>query len=574
MLWPLRIAVSKLRPLNAANTARTSIVVAVLAAFLYGDFALFRRLFSATAQIESATPFFALGLLRNLLAMVFLVATVVLFSSALTAAIGAFFSDLDLDLYHAAPQSKLRLAIARWGKSLVQSGAIVFAFLIPLFVAFAGQYHIGAGFYIETCANLLLLLTIPVSLASALIIVLVRWFPVRHVHQIVATIAMIVLTLAVVAFRMSRPERFFAKISTDDVVRVLRTVELPSMQAYPSTSLADLMVDRGSHPDRVILSRRDSGGVERNEGPALIAGFLAPRIAVPALVFFVLFLAIARAFYFAAFVRARETMAPVALGSEFATRLIDRALAPFDVQTRSLVAKEVRTLARDVAQWSQVFLMAALLFIYLYNIRMLPLGGDARATILAYFNVGMAGFVVTAICLRFAYPSVSAEGKSFWMVQSAPVSYRQFLRVKVVVYAAPLTILSLLLTAFANAILHASAAVWVFTLVGSSLLAITLVSLGVGLGAFAPDFSAENPLQVGLSLGGFAYMAVALSYVAVIMLLMARPIIAYFFWRVFGVGSDRSWISIAVPIVIAITLSLGLMVFPLLIAERRLARRL
>ncbi len=552
-MWSLRITLSKLRPFNATNTARALIVAAVLAAFLYGDFALFRRLFAATATIESATPFFALGLLRNLLAMVFLVATVVLFSSALTAAIGAFFSDLDLDIYHAAPRSKLRLAMARWGKTLIQSGAIVFAFLIPLFVAFARQYSIGPWFYVEACANLLLLLTIPVSLASALIIVLVRWFPVRHVHQIVATIAMIVLTLAVVAFRMSRPERFFANIRTDDVVKVLRTVELPSMESYPSSSIASLMVARAS----------------RSPLPAI-----APRIAVPAIALFLLFVAVARGFYFAAFVRARETMAPVALGSDLATRLIDRALAPFDLQTRALVAKEVRTLARDVAQWSQVFLMAALLFIYLYNIRMLPLGGDARATILAYFNVGMAGFVVTAICLRFAYPSVSAEGKSFWMVQSAPVSYRQFLRVKVVVYAAPLTLLSVLLTAFANAILHAGPAVWIFTLVGSSLLAVTLVSLGVGLGAFSPDFSAENPLQVGLSLGGFAYMAVALSYVAVIMLLMARPIIAYFFWRVFGIGHNHGWISIAVPIVIAVTLSLILMVFPLLIAERRLARRI
>lgn len=554
-MWSLRIALSKLRPFNATNIARICVVAVVLASFLYGDLALFRRLFKATAGIEAATPFFALGLLRNLLGMVFLVATVVLFSSALTAAIGAFFSDLDLDLYHAAPRSRLRLAISRWGKTLVQSGTIVFAFLIPLFVAFARQYHIGPSFYAETCINLLLLLTIPVSLAAALILSLVRWFPVRHVHQIVATIAMIVLTLAVVAFRMSRPERFFANISTDDLVRVLRTVELPSMEAYPSTAIADLMVQRATEPSRA-------------------ATLFAPKIAIPAVVAFALFVVVARAFYFAAFVRARETMAPVALGSEFATRIIDRALAPFDLQTRSLVAKEVRTLARDVAQWSQLFLMAALLFIYLYNIRMLPLGGDARATILAYFNVGMAGFVVTAICLRFAYPSVSAEGKSFWMVQSAPVSYRQFLRVKVVVYAAPLTILSILLTAFANAILKASPVVWAFTLIGSSLLAITLVSLGVALGGFAPDFAAENPLQVGLSLGGFAYMAVALGYVGVIMLLMARPIIAYFFWRIFGIGHDHDWISITVPIVIAITLSIVLMVFPLMIAERRLARRI
>src|ERR1043166_2174746 len=124
-------------------------------------------------------------------------------------------------------------------------------------------------------------------------------------------------------------------------------------------------------------------------------------------------------------------------------------LARFDLQTQALVAKEVRTLTRDVAQWSQLFLFVALLFLYLYNIRMLPLGGDARATIVAYANLGMAGFVVAAICLRFAYPSVSSEGKAFWMLQSAPVSYRRLLLVKVFVYGAPLTILSRLLTTFA-----------------------------------------------------------------------------------------------------------------------------
>src|SRR5207244_12168657 len=157
----------------------------------------------------------------------------------------------------------------------------------------------------------------------------------------------------------------------------------------------------------------------------------------------------------AAYVRARESTAPAALGARPLTRMIDRLLAPLSAPTRAMAAKEVRTLTRDVAQWSQLFLMAALLFLYLYNIRMLPLGGDARATIVAYANLGMAGFVVAAICLRFAYPSVSSEGRAFWMLQSAPVSYRRFLLVKVFVYGAPLTILSLLLTAFADILLHA-----------------------------------------------------------------------------------------------------------------------
>ncbi|MEO8035007.1 MAG: hypothetical protein ABI837_11300 [Acidobacteriota bacterium] len=550
-MWSLRIALSKLRPVNASAVARVSIVALVFAAFLYGDFALFRRLFRAVAKVEVATPFFALGLLRNLLAMVFLVAFVILFSSAMTSAIGSFFSDLDLDLYHTAPVSKTRIVLARWCKTLLQSATIVFVFLIPLFVAFAQQYQTPPLFYPVTLLGLALLLSIPVSVASLAIILLVRWFPVIRVHQIVATLAILVLTVAVVAFRMSRPERFFSEISTDDARRVLQTIELPSMERYPGTALADAMVKSGS-----------------GEGIAL-----PPLIVVLALSAFVVFVLVARSSYFIAFVRARESLAPVALGSASATRVLDRLLSPLKPSRRAMVSKEVRILARDVAQWSQLFLMVALLFIYLYNVRMMPLAGDVRATVVAYANLGMAGFMIAAICMRFAYPSVSGEGRAFWIVQCAPVSYRDLLIVKVLVYAAPLTMLALLLTAFANIILSAAPVVWMFTLIGAVLMAVTLVSLGVAMGGFSPNFNAENPLQVGLSLGGFAYMAVSLTYVGAMMLLMARPVMRFLFWRIFGAQREGTFFTAATPVVIAVTVSIALSVFPLLIAEKRLIGR-
>ncbi|HLJ74104.1 MAG TPA: hypothetical protein VKU62_05935, partial [Thermoanaerobaculia bacterium] len=278
---------------------------------------------------------------------------------------------------------------------------------------------------------------------------------------------------------------------------------------------------------------------------------------------------IATPMYFRAFVRARESLAPVALGATGFTRMTDAMLRRFDAPMRALIGKEIRTLTRDVAQWSQLFLMAALLFLYLYNIRMLPLGGDARAPIIAYANLGMAGFIVAAICLRFAYPSISSEGKAFWMVQTAPVSYRRLLVAKVVVYTIPLTALSLLLTVFANVILHANGIVWIFTTIGAAMLAATLVSLGVALGALSPNFAAENPLQVGLSLGGFAYMAVAFGYIGAIMLLMARPVVQYIFWRVFAFDYNSAFVFGA-PIAGAVALSLALIILPLIAAEKRL----
>jgi ABC-2 type transport system permease protein len=547
-MWPLRIALARLRPFTGSAILRTLIVVAVVAFFLAGDYVLFWRLFKAITDVERQTPVFALGLLRNLLSLVFLVATVILFSSAMTAAIPSFFTDLDLDLYHTGPRSKLRIAVARWLKTLLQSATVVFVFLVPLVIAFGQRYDKPGLFYAIVLVNLALVLTIPVTLASMAILLLVRWFPVRRVHQIVATIAVLVLTLMVIAFRMSRPERFFTQFGTSaDIASMLREIELPSMQLYPSTALAELMT--------------------RTETP-----LFSPRIVIVALVALAIFFSMARAWYFSAFVRARESLAPMAIGAQSATSVLDRLFARASPPLRGMIGKEVRTVGRDVAQWSQVFLMAALLFVYLYNIRMMPLGGDARAPLVAYANLGMAGFVIAAICLRFAYPSVSAEGKAFWLIQSAPISYRDFLIVKVLVYAAPLTLLALLLTAFANFILQANGTVWGFTLAGASLLAITLVSVGVGLGALSPNFNAENPLQVGLSLGGFAYMGIALGYVATIMVLMARPLMRYFSARVLGIGDEMSWLSIALPIVTALTVSLLLSVISLAAAERRLAR--
>jgi ABC-2 type transport system permease protein len=543
MFWPLRLLLAKARPFDGGTIAKIAISAIIFALFLAGDFLLFLRLFGAVADVEKATPFFALGILKNLLSMVFLVAVVILFSSAMTAAIGAFFTDLDLDVYHAAPRSKISLVVSRWAKTLAESATLVYIFLIPLLVAFAWRYHTPPGFYPIALASLALLLSLPVTLGALVIVVLVRFFPVRRVNQIVATIAILVLTLAVIAFRMSRPERFFAPITTDDVAKVLSTIELPSMDLYPGTSLATYMV----------------------------TGAFPWRIAIMAFALLALFVAVAPRLYFTAFVRARETMAPTALGAARITRLADRLLRPFEASTRAMIGKEVRLLTRDVAQWSQLFLMAALLFIYLYNIRMLPLAGDARATIVAYANLGMAGFVVAAICLRFAYPSISSEGKSFWMLQTAPISYRRLLVVKVLVYTAPLTALALLLTVFADVLLKANGVVWSFTLLGASLMAVTLVSLGVSLGALAPNFKAENPLQVGLSLGGFGYMGLSLTYVGGMMLLMARPVMQYVMWRGLGVEPE-SRLAFLIPVVTGVTVSLALTVSPLLIAEKRLVR--
>jgi len=355
-----------------------------------------------------------------------------------------------------------------------------------------------------------------------------------------------------VAIRVARPERLFTKISTDDVTTVLAAIRLPAAENYPSSWLAQ-------------LTTQLAGGESITE-PAL-------RLLLLAVLAFATFFLVASRFYLRAFVRSREGSAPGAIGGDWFNGLVDRRLRTANAHTRAVVGKEIRILTRDAAQWSQLFMMVALLFLYLYNIQTMPLEGDIRAGLLAYLNLGMSGFVCAAIALRFGYPSLSAEGKQYWLLRSSPLSLRRLLWLKSAVVAVPLTLLALFLTVVANLMLSASLEIWLYTLPGAFMVTTTVVLLAVGMGALNPDFKLENPLEAAVSLGGFAYMATSLLYICMMMMLLARPFQRFASRVIFGASNLDPFASAVVPVVIAVTVSLLLAVLPLELAGRRLEQR-
>ncbi len=233
-MWPLRIALARLRPVGASLALRLGVVGGLFLLFLWGDFEVFRRLFRAAAQIEAVTPFFAIGLIENFLGLVFLVAMMTLFFSAMTTAIGALFTDADLEIYHAAPVPRLQVIVQRWIAILVQSSYLVVFFLLPMFAALAVQYEQSWLFLTVSAVDLLALISIPVSIASILVLLLVRYFPVRRVHQIAATLGIVIITVAIIGIRMARPERLFSELGTDDLTTVLQTIRMPGSELWPS----------------------------------------------------------------------------------------------------------------------------------------------------------------------------------------------------------------------------------------------------------------------------------------------------------------------------------------------------
>ena len=195
--------------------------------------------------------------------------------------------------------------------------------------------------------------------------------------------------------------------------------------------------------------------------------------------------------------------------------------------------KDIRVFLRDTTQWSQVFLLGALVVIYIFNFRAIPLSRlpvdqFKIQNLVSFMNIGLAGFVVTALSARFVFPMVSLEGRAFWIVKSSPLPLRGFLWSKFLIAAAPLIIIGEALIVITNFILAVSPVVWYAGVVTIALMTLAICGLGVGLGARFPKFTIENPAKVATSVGGVIYMIVTMTVIGLVVMLEAWPTYVYF----------------------------------------------
>ena len=209
---------------------------------------------------------------------------------------------------------------------------------------------------------------------------------------------------------------------------------------------------------------------------------------------------------------------------------------PFAPQTRLLMIKEIKTFFRDTSQWSQLILLLALVVVYVYNFSVLPLKGSPLVTfyfknVIAFLNLALAGFVIASVAVRFVLPSVSLEGKSFWIAKTAPLPLRRLWWSKFWVGLVPLLVFGEVLVVATNYYLQVMPLMmWLSTL---TLFCMTfgIVALGLAVGAAYPKFDADNAAKVAAGVGGLVYMILCMSFIGAVVVLEAWPVYAWFMSR-------------------------------------------
>jgi ABC-2 type transport system permease protein len=474
--------------------------------------ALFQGAYWLTTQLESYEE---LGdyLLRLGLSWLFLTFLSFLAFSGVVTALSTFFLSEELRLLLTAPVPVRRLFHARFLRTVGQASWMVVVFLAPVLMGVGRARCAGAGFYVTAVLTTVPFAVLPVAAGTLVTLLLVNTFPAKRARDILMLMGLLFAASLVILLRFIRPEQLMRVESLPDLTDFFATLQSPITPMLPSfwageTLFASL---RGSY-DWLHF-----GALWLSAGAAVVVVRMANE-----------------RWYFSGFSRSQE--APKARFTELRSLDAIVALLPWSPVRRQMLVKDLKIFLRDVSQWSQLLLLLALVLVYLYNFRVLdldrmPYMSGVLKNLYAFVNLGMAGFVMATVTVRFVFPAVSAEGAAFWIIRTAPVSLRDFLWSKFWTGLVPVLALTEVLTIAGNELLGVDPFLKAMAAIAIVFMSFALCGLAIGMGARYPRFG-SNPTEAAGSYGGVAFMIQAVLFVIVMIGLLGWPASIYLFQRV------------------------------------------
>jgi ABC-2 type transport system permease protein len=455
-------------------------------------------------------------LIRLGLSWLFLTFLSFLAFSAVVTAVSTFFLSEDLRLLVPAPIEGSRLFYSRYVKTVGQASWMVVTFLVPVLLAVGLARCAGMLYYLSIVLTLVPFVLIPVAVGSVTALLLVNVFPARRARDILMLMGLLFAVVLVMMLRFLRPERLLNVQSLPDVTAFFATLQSPVTPLFPSFWAGETLFS--------ALQRQ----VDWLHAGSLWTSALALTVLAR--------IAFGR-YYFDGWSKAQEARKARFTRLRLVERLI--GLLPLRRPTGSLVLKDLKVFLRDTTQWSQLLLLVALVFVYLYNFRVLdleriPYMSGVVKNAYAFVNLAMAGFVLSAVAVRFVFPAVSAEGPAFWIVRTSPVPMRAFLWSKFWTGLVPVVVLAETLTILSNEFLGALPFLKVLSAAAVVVMSFALVGLAAGMGAQYPRFGAENVTQVAGSFGGIAYMVLAVLFILVETGLLAWTFSIYIYYSRMG----------------------------------------
>lgn len=484
-------------------------VIGVMAAlFVYGDFMFFLRIVRYLDQLPMQI---GVEIIAQMMNVIFLTLFVMVWFSSLIVSLSVFYMSKDLDLIHSLPVRMETFIFSRFQQGVTHSSWMVLLFTFPIFSAYGYYFQVPWTYYFYLLFNIVPFIILACLLGSMVIMGLMRYFPAKKAHQTLSFIGLIFLVGAVVYLRFLSPEKFFGQeISDERIILFVESLKVPDYKFLPNSWMSYGLTSWVGGDFKIALA----------QSFYLYSTAFAGLAAL---------WATGRKIYFDGWTQVQEANhAPSLKKEKGKSRYSVWEKLPIGPTQRALLEKDMKVFRRDPEQWSQIFILCALVFVYIFNIMNLPLSNVVLKNVVSVLNIGLIGFVLSALVSRFVFSATSLEGKSMWAIYSAPVEMKKFLWSKFWMFFPPLLLIAEFLLLVSNYLLQVDSYVMTVSFLGVFFVTLGLVGMGIGLGAVYPSFNHDNISEIPAGTGGILFMTMSLGFVGLVLMLVGRPMYVHF----------------------------------------------
>lgn len=493
-----------LRSLLAGARLRVLLVTLLSAIFWASLYVLFHEAFTFVDSLHAeVVPLVFNTFFSALLAMLLFSAAILLYGTLYASPRSRLL--LTLPTHAAAVYAHAfqeALWFSGWGFILLGS---------PLLMAHGVVRQAPWTYYLLLLPLLVSFAAIPATLGGILCMVLVAWLPRVRLHALSLGAAVAIGVLAWLGWSAASAPRAPA-LSEAWFEQAFARLRVTEQRLSPSFWLSSALVEAAARPDagygRLADATRYLAVLASN---ALALGLVARAVAER-----VLRLGVSRLQADAA--PRRRRLRPWRIDA-WITAAGTRAGRPL----RLLVVKDLRVFRRDVAQWSQAAIFLGLLALYAWNVRVFDYH-HAYAAMIGFLNLAVVALIFSTFTTRFVFPSISLEGRCFWILGLLPVARDQIVWSKFLFAFVGGVVPCCALVAVSD--VRLGVAPWIIAIHLACCVALCagLSGIAVGFGATWPDLREPSPARLAAGFGGTLCLVASALVIIAAVLLTAVPV--------------------------------------------------
>lgn len=436
------------------------------------------------------------------------------FVGAIIAFIGNIYHSDSMNLHLSTPISIDRLYCSKFAETFYETTFMFTVFTLPIGIAYIQVLELPISFLFIGIVAIIPFLIIPNSLGFIVATIITYFTSIIWRRGFILIIAIAMVSIWLLAKLISiLNEVKLEHGGGNAIVDLIGLFDNPNPTWLPSNWLAGILTSyiyQGSYPTALSLLLLWIGALGAFAASYLVFDFFMLSVR-------------SRSFSHDGGRFSGSSLAQ----SDLTRRIIERVYLslPLEQAMRAIMLKDMTTLFRDKSQSLKLVMYLGIAASYLILLKFMSsaqnlniYGMSAWWAFLGGINALFGGFILTALMTRLVYPSISLEGKAFWIMNSAPIALKDLLKAKFICWLPLSMTISISLLLAGILIIAPSPAAIFSTIIIAIFLSFGCTALAIGTGAVFAKFEWESANQISSGLGTLVLFFCSLVFVVIVSL--------------------------------------------------------